>query len=104
MLLQNLSFHDHRADHIAIQDMADVRKQLQQIKQENHELERELRSNANAEQKARLLEAKVAEVSGKLESDVQVKCISETYTLGFARIYFLEVGWVTRGWRQRAKN
>ena len=41
--------------------MADVRQQLQQIKQENHDLERELRSNANAEQKARLLEAKVAE-------------------------------------------
>ena len=41
--------------------MTDIRQQLQQIKQENHELERELRSNANAEQKARLLEAKVAE-------------------------------------------
>lgn len=41
--------------------MADVRQQLQQIKQENHDLERELRNNANAEQKARLLEAKVAE-------------------------------------------
>ncbi|TBU45380.1 hypothetical protein BD309DRAFT_718225 [Dichomitus squalens] len=42
-------------------DMADVRQQLQQFKQENSELERELRSNSNAEQKARLLEAKVAE-------------------------------------------
>ncbi|KAI9064084.1 hypothetical protein FKP32DRAFT_1625808 [Trametes sanguinea] len=42
-------------------DMADVREQLQHIKQENHELEKELRSNATAEQKARLLEAKVAE-------------------------------------------
>ncbi|KAI0366979.1 hypothetical protein BV20DRAFT_951123 [Pilatotrama ljubarskyi] len=42
-------------------DMAEVREQLQHIKQENHELEKELRSNATADQKARLLEAKVAE-------------------------------------------
>ncbi|KAI0664228.1 hypothetical protein C8Q70DRAFT_225129 [Cubamyces menziesii] len=42
-------------------DMADVREQLQHIKQENHELEKELRSNATVDQKARLLEAKVAE-------------------------------------------
>ena len=41
--------------------MADVRQQLQDFKQQNHDLERELRSNANAEQKARLLEAKVTE-------------------------------------------
>ncbi|KAI0629314.1 hypothetical protein C8Q77DRAFT_1143253 [Trametes polyzona] len=42
-------------------DMVEVRDQLQQIKQENHELEKELRSNATADQKARLLEAKVSE-------------------------------------------
>ena len=52
------------------QDMADIRQQLQQFKQENHDLERELRSNANAEQKARLLEAKVTE---NLESIEQLR-------------------------------
>ena len=41
--------------------MADIRDQLQRMKQENHNLEKELRSNSNAEQKARLFEAKVAE-------------------------------------------
>ena len=41
--------------------MADVRQQLQHLMQENHDLEKELRSNTNAEQKVRLLEAKVAE-------------------------------------------
>ncbi len=55
------------ANHGLIQDMSDIRQQLQQFKQENHELERELRSNANAEQKARLLEAKVAENMGSIE-------------------------------------
>ena len=50
--------------------MADIRQQLQQFKQENHDLERELRSNANAEQKARLLEAKVTE---NLESIEQLR-------------------------------
>ena len=44
-----------------------MRQQLQQFKQENHDLEKELRSNANAEQKARLLEAKVAENLGSIE-------------------------------------
>ncbi|OJT11389.1 hypothetical protein TRAPUB_12084 [Trametes pubescens] len=48
-------------------DMTDVREQLQQIKQENHELEKELRSNATAEQKARLLEARVSENLGNME-------------------------------------
>ena len=43
------------------QDMGDVRAELQRMKQENHDLEKELRSNVNAEQKARLLEAKVTE-------------------------------------------
>ncbi|KAI0788909.1 hypothetical protein C8Q75DRAFT_879628 [Abortiporus biennis] len=42
-------------------DMADIKEQLQKMKQENHDLEKELRSNANAEQKARLLELKVQE-------------------------------------------
>ncbi|KAI8969366.1 hypothetical protein BD414DRAFT_503572 [Trametes punicea] len=51
-------------------DMADIRQQLQQIKQENHTLEKELRSNATAEQNARLLEAKVAE---NLESIEQLR-------------------------------
>ena len=57
--------------------MEDVRDELQRLKQENHELERELRrecdcfntpcicqpvpENSTAEQKARLLEKKVAE-------------------------------------------
>lgn len=44
-----------------------MRQQLQHIKQENHDLEKELRSNANAEQKARLLEAKVAGNLGSID-------------------------------------
>lgn len=39
--------------------MDDVRQQLQKYKQENHDLH--LIENANAEQKARLLEGRVAE-------------------------------------------
>ncbi|KAJ6514991.1 hypothetical protein C8R47DRAFT_1190230 [Mycena vitilis] len=42
-------------------DMEDVKEQLQRFKEENQELETELRVNANAEQKARLLEDRVAE-------------------------------------------
>ncbi|OBZ74037.1 hypothetical protein A0H81_06283 [Grifola frondosa] len=48
-------------------DMADVREQLQRIKQENNDLEKELRSNTNAEQKVRLLEMKVAENTDTIE-------------------------------------
>ncbi|KII85948.1 hypothetical protein PLICRDRAFT_114966 [Plicaturopsis crispa FD-325 SS-3] len=51
-------------------DMDDVRRQLQRYKQENHELENELRMNANAEQKVRLLESRVAE---NLESIEQLR-------------------------------
>lgn len=40
-------------------DIEDVKRQLHKAKQENHELENELRENANVEQKARLLEARV---------------------------------------------
>ncbi|KAH7890884.1 hypothetical protein F5I97DRAFT_1839637 [Phlebopus sp. FC_14] len=40
-------------------DMDDVKRHLQKAKQENHELENELRVNTNAEQKARVLEGKV---------------------------------------------
>ncbi|EGN96997.1 hypothetical protein SERLA73DRAFT_185262, partial [Serpula lacrymans var. lacrymans S7.3] len=43
------------------EDMNDVKRQLQKVKLENHELENELRTNANVEQKARLLEVKVTE-------------------------------------------
>ncbi|KAF7308394.1 PACT-coil-coil domain-containing protein [Mycena chlorophos] len=42
-------------------DMRDVKHQLQRLKDENRELEGELRTNANAEQKARLLEVRVSE-------------------------------------------
>ncbi|KAH7915256.1 hypothetical protein BJ138DRAFT_1055109 [Hygrophoropsis aurantiaca] len=42
-------------------DINDVKKHLQKVKQENHELENELRTNTNIEQKARLLEVKVSE-------------------------------------------
>ncbi|KAI0675751.1 hypothetical protein C8Q78DRAFT_964116 [Trametes maxima] len=56
-------------------DMTDVRDQLQQIKQENHELEKELRSNATAEQKARLLEAKVSENLENIEQLRQERSI-----------------------------
>ncbi|KAI6112992.1 hypothetical protein F5141DRAFT_1188202 [Pisolithus sp. B1] len=40
-------------------DIEDVKRQLHKAKRENHELENELRENANVEQKARLLEARV---------------------------------------------
>ncbi|KAI6041341.1 hypothetical protein EDC04DRAFT_2893316 [Pisolithus marmoratus] len=40
-------------------DIDNVKRQLHKAKQENHELENELRENANVEQKARLLEARV---------------------------------------------
>ncbi|KAG6841233.1 hypothetical protein C0991_000517 [Blastosporella zonata] len=42
-------------------DMEDVKKHLQKFKKENHDLEKELRENVNIEQKARLLESRVAE-------------------------------------------
>ncbi|KAH8833076.1 hypothetical protein DL96DRAFT_1523381 [Flagelloscypha sp. PMI_526] len=42
-------------------DMDDVRQHLAKFKQENRELESELRVNSNAEQRARILEARVAE-------------------------------------------
>ncbi|KAJ7224111.1 hypothetical protein GGX14DRAFT_548737 [Mycena pura] len=48
-------------------DMEDVKQQLQRLKEENHELEAELRTNANAEQKARLLEVRVAENAETVE-------------------------------------
>ncbi|KAG6908885.1 hypothetical protein DXG01_002863 [Tephrocybe rancida] len=42
-------------------DMEDVKKHLHKFKKANHDLERELRENVNIEQKARLLESRVAE-------------------------------------------
>ncbi|GJE98540.1 PACT-coil-coil domain-containing protein [Phanerochaete sordida] len=48
-------------------DMADIREELQRIKQENHGLEDELRANSNVEQKARLLESKVTENAETIE-------------------------------------
>ncbi|KAJ7879992.1 hypothetical protein B0H14DRAFT_2708159 [Mycena olivaceomarginata] len=48
-------------------DMGDVKEQLQRFKEENHELENELRVNANAEQKARLLEDRVQENAETVE-------------------------------------
>ncbi|KAF5351346.1 hypothetical protein D9758_008042 [Tetrapyrgos nigripes] len=42
-------------------DMDEIRSQLQACKKENRDMENELRTNANAEQKARLLETRVAE-------------------------------------------
>ncbi|KAI0285771.1 hypothetical protein BGY98DRAFT_943312 [Russula aff. rugulosa BPL654] len=42
-------------------DMEDVKLKLQRVKRKNNELEGELRANATAEQKARLLEAKAEE-------------------------------------------
>ncbi|KAF9006188.1 hypothetical protein BDQ17DRAFT_1389747 [Cyathus striatus] len=42
-------------------DMEDVRQQLTRLKHSNKNLEKELRENANAEQKARLLETRVTE-------------------------------------------
>ena len=53
-----------------MQDIKDIRAQLQRLKRENHDLEKELRSNVNAEQKVRLLEAKVVE---NLESAEQLR-------------------------------
>ncbi|KAL1693565.1 hypothetical protein GGG16DRAFT_88498 [Schizophyllum commune] len=49
------------------EDMEDVRQQLNRFKKENHDLERELRANANAEQKTRLLEARVSENAATIE-------------------------------------
>ncbi|KAI0954730.1 hypothetical protein AcW1_006527 [Taiwanofungus camphoratus] len=48
-------------------DMADVKERLQRIKQENHQMEADLRTNANVEQKARLLEKKVSENAETME-------------------------------------
>ncbi|OBZ65206.1 hypothetical protein A0H81_14808 [Grifola frondosa] len=48
-------------------DMADVREQLQRIKQENSGLEKELHSNTNAKRKVGLLEVKVAENTDTIE-------------------------------------
>ncbi|KAJ6581666.1 hypothetical protein B0H19DRAFT_929437 [Mycena capillaripes] len=48
-------------------DIEDIKQQLQRFKEENHELETELRVNANAEQKARLLEERVAENAETVE-------------------------------------
>ncbi|KAI0091595.1 hypothetical protein BDY19DRAFT_885665 [Irpex rosettiformis] len=48
-------------------DMAEIREELLRIKNENHELESELRVNSTAEQKARLLEAKVVENAETIE-------------------------------------
>lgn len=48
-------------------DMSEIKEHLHKIKQENHELEAELRSNANIDQKARLLEQKVAENAATIE-------------------------------------
>ncbi|KAM6497248.1 hypothetical protein JOM56_007721 [Amanita muscaria] len=42
-------------------DMDDVRQQMHKVKQENHDLEKELRVNATAEQKARILGSRVTE-------------------------------------------
>ncbi|KAL1747869.1 hypothetical protein HDZ31DRAFT_72004 [Schizophyllum fasciatum] len=49
------------------EDMEDVRQQLNKFKKENYDLEKELRVNANAEQKARLLEARVSENAATIE-------------------------------------
>ncbi|KAK0466948.1 uncharacterized protein EV420DRAFT_1260439 [Desarmillaria tabescens] len=63
----------HERDNIVLQlqrtetDMEDVRQQLQKYKKENHDMETELRQNANAEQKARLLENRVSENAETIE-------------------------------------
>ncbi|KAK0501582.1 hypothetical protein EDD18DRAFT_1066550 [Armillaria luteobubalina] len=63
----------HERDNIVLQlrrtetDMEDVRQQLQIYKKENHDMETELRQNANAEQKARLLENRVSENTETIE-------------------------------------
>ncbi len=48
--------------------MEDVRQHLHKFKQENNELEKELRENATVEQKARLLEKKVTDNQKTIES------------------------------------
>ncbi|KAG7445045.1 uncharacterized protein BT62DRAFT_206857 [Guyanagaster necrorhizus] len=63
----------HERDNIILQlqrtetDMEDVRQHLQKYKKENHDMETELRQNANAEQKARLLENRVTENTETIE-------------------------------------
>ncbi|XP_006461923.1 hypothetical protein AGABI2DRAFT_222948 [Agaricus bisporus var. bisporus H97] len=49
-------------------ESANIRNQLNKFKQENNELEKELRENATAEQKARLLQKRVAENQKTIES------------------------------------
>ncbi|KAL4266485.1 Pericentrin/AKAP-450 centrosomal targeting domain-containing protein [Pleurotus pulmonarius] len=48
-------------------DVNDVKAQLQRVRKENHELETELRSNDNADQKARILEGKLLETAETIE-------------------------------------
>ncbi|KAJ7580264.1 hypothetical protein C8J56DRAFT_278799 [Mycena floridula] len=48
-------------------DMDSVKQQLSKYKKETHEMENELRHNANIEQKARLLEVRVAENAGTID-------------------------------------
>ncbi|EIN03865.1 hypothetical protein PUNSTDRAFT_77359 [Punctularia strigosozonata HHB-11173 SS5] len=48
-------------------DMDAVKEQLQRAKRQNHDLEADLRANTNAEQKVRLLEARVAENADVIE-------------------------------------
>ncbi|KAF7308937.1 PACT-coil-coil domain-containing protein [Mycena kentingensis (nom. inval.)] len=49
-------------------DMNGIKRELQRLKDENRELEEELRTNDNAEQKARLLEVRVAENASVVEN------------------------------------
>ncbi|KAF9530371.1 hypothetical protein CPB83DRAFT_850794 [Crepidotus variabilis] len=48
-------------------DMDGVKQQMQRLKKENQSLEKELRENANAEQRARLLETRVIENTDTIE-------------------------------------
>ncbi|KAF9466148.1 hypothetical protein BDZ94DRAFT_1341734 [Collybia nuda] len=59
--LRALTTEQNRIQREKENDINDVKHQLHKYKQENHDLETELRENANVEQKARLLEIRVAE-------------------------------------------
>ncbi|KAG5725048.1 hypothetical protein E4T56_gene12404 [Termitomyces sp. T112] len=59
-------------------DMDDVKRHLQKYKQENHNLEKELRENANIEQKARVLEGRVIENAETIENLRQERSLLAT--------------------------
>ncbi|KAH7922630.1 hypothetical protein BV22DRAFT_645250 [Leucogyrophana mollusca] len=78
-------------------DIDDVKQQLQKAKQENHEIENELRVNANVEQKARHLEVRVTENAETIDQLRQERSLLATDYKELQR-RFSEVSEVRRSW------